>query len=111
MGVGVGVGVGVGAGLLFPVKRLKGTRLLGGGGGGGGNRQVAIETTGYEKRVKDKNRGKTCGASSGCEPAFRAKALAPEEAMHTSNAVSHSSKGKKGIMRRFGDTRMMRLGF
>jgi hypothetical protein len=42
---------------------------------------------------------------------FRAKALAPEEAMHTLNAISYSSKGKKGIVRRFGDTRMMRLGF
>jgi hypothetical protein len=53
----------------------------------------------------------TCGASSGCTPAFRAKALVPEEAMHTSNAISYSSKGKKGIVRRVGDTRMMRLGF
>jgi hypothetical protein len=43
--------------------------------------------------------------------AFRAKALAPEEAMHTPNAISHSSKGKKGIVHWFGDTRMMRLGF
>jgi hypothetical protein len=54
---------------------------------------------------------KTCGASSGCAPASKAKALVPEEAMHTSNAISHSSKGKKGIVHRFGDTHMMRLGF
>jgi hypothetical protein len=51
---------------------------------------------------------KTCGASSCCAPASKAKALAPEEAMHTSNAISHSSK--KGIVRWFGDTRMMATG-
>jgi hypothetical protein len=52
---------------------------------------------------------KTCGASFGCAPAFRAKALAPEEErIHQTRFLKgKGKKGKKGI----GDTRMMRLGF